>query len=79
MSLELYEGGSISFKDHALLSFQPELGNGALADPSAADTPKDFVAYWEGQFDAHTKAGARSFAQDDRKILNILKNLASLR
>jgi hypothetical protein len=83
MSLELYQSGAISFRDHALLSFQPELGpefNKTLAGTTGGpDAPRDFIAQWDTQLQIHEKMGDVNFANNDRRILNILSNLAALR
>ena len=75
----LFDAGIISFKDHALLSFQPEIGapNQGLGtiQPGNADKPRDYIAHWEAQLKAHEKAGETSFANNDRRILNILSNV----
>lgn len=83
MSQTLYDSGAISFQDHALLSFQPELSPqfGKMA-PSASgnpDTPRDFIAQWEAQLQIHDKLGDVGFAKNDQRMLNILGNLAALR
>ena len=83
MSQELYQSGAVSFQDHALLSFQPELSpesNNILAGiPGTSDVPKDFIAQWETQLRIHEKMGEVNFAKNDRRMLNILGNLAVLR
>lgn len=83
MSQELYQGGAISFQDHALLSFQPELNqeiNKTLADtPVRPDAPRDFIAQWEKQLQVHEQQGDVKFAKYDQRVLNILGNLAALR
>ncbi|HEY3433452.1 MAG TPA: hypothetical protein VGK09_13000 [Rhodocyclaceae bacterium] len=82
MSQELYQSGTISFQDHALLSFQPELSPQAnqvlpgLGDQ--ADTPKDFIAQWETQLQTHEKLGDVTSTKNDQRMLNILGNLAAL-
>lgn len=79
MSLSLYEQGAISFEEHALLSFQPELLDPALDGKFASpDQPKDFVAHWEEKLAFHQQRGETEFAKRDKKILNILKNLQAL-
>lgn len=78
MSQTLYQSGAISFQDHALLSFQPELGTGFIGAVNQADTPKDFIAHWEQQLKIHEQHGEESFAKNDRRILNILGNLDAL-
>jgi hypothetical protein len=75
MSQELYQGGAISFQDHAFLSFQPELGFSPSSTVGQADMPKDFIAHWEQQLKLHEQQGERSFAENDRRLLNILNNL----
>lgn len=80
LSQALYQDGAISFQDHALLSFQPELGpesNKTLA--GSADAPKDFIAQWTTQLQVHESLGQSAFAKNDQRMLNILGNLAALR
>lgn len=83
MSQTLYENGAISFQDHAFLSFQPELGPEFDKTPAGtsgnADAPKDFIAQWTTQLQAHESLGQASFAKNDQRMLNILGNLAALR
>lgn len=83
MSQALYQSGTISFRDHALLSFQPELGqqfNATLPGaPGEPDAPRDFLAQWEAQLQIHEKLGDAEFAKNDQRVLNILGNLAALR
>ncbi|MFD2111495.1 hypothetical protein [Thiorhodococcus fuscus] len=78
MSQDLYQGGFISFQDHALLSFQPDLGDGYPGATNRPETPKDFIAHWEQQLKMHEQQGELSFAEKDRKILNILGNLDAI-
>lgn len=75
MSQTLHENGAISFQDHALLSFQPELG----PEPGNADAPKDFIAQWTTRQQVHESLGQAGFAKNDQRMLNILGNLAALR
>ena len=54
LSHRLYENGSISLQDHALMSFQPELGPDLLPgmDTGAkVDVPRDFIQHWEKQIE----------------------------
>jgi hypothetical protein len=82
MSLELYQSGAISFQDHALLSFQPELGpqfNDIFPEAyDKADTSRDYIAQWESQLKIHEKYGDATSAKNDRRIINILANLSTL-
>lgn len=82
MSQELYQVGSISFQDHALLSFQPELGpeysKTLTGCPGKPDTPRDFMAQWNTQLKVHKKSGDTAFIRNDERILNLFGNLASL-
>lgn len=81
MSQELYQAGALSFQDHALLSFQPELGpqyQNLSGQPGNPDAPRDFIAQWNEQLQIHEKNGEMSFVKNDYRILNILGNLASL-
>ncbi|MDD5240512.1 MAG: hypothetical protein PHG47_02195 [Sulfuricella sp.] len=82
MSHDLYQSGAISFQDHALLSFQSELGpqydktlTGRSGNP---DTPRDFIAQWDVQLKIHEKNGDTAFVKNDQRMLNLLSNLASL-
>ncbi len=79
LSQRLYDTGAISFKDHSLLSFQPELGAGFVGDASLATAPKDFMQAWEQQLVNHQQRGEEAFAENDRRILNILGNIDALR
>lgn len=87
MSLELYQAGVISFKDHSFLSFQPELNTeydetigrltGTVARP---DEPQDFVAVWEGHLkDQETRGADREMIEQTRRMLSIVQNLAAAR
>ena len=78
MSQKLYQNGSISFFDHSLLSFQPELGAGFTGASYHADNPRDFIAHWERQLEFHEQQGNSVYAEHDRRILNILGNLEVL-
>jgi len=83
MSQKLYQSGAISFQDHALLSFQPELSpefsKTPLGHHGKPDGPRDFIAQWEMQLQIHEKRGDIRFSKIDRRMLNILGNLAALR
>ncbi len=87
MSLELYQSGVISFKDHSFLSFQPELNpeydetigrlTGTVARP---DEPQDFVAVWEGHLkDQETRGTDREMIEQTRRMLSLVQNLAATR
>jgi len=82
MSQTLYQSGAISFQDHALLSFQPDLGSDfnptLAAPPGQADAPRDLMAQWAAQLQAHEQQGDANFAKNDQRMLNILGNLAAL-
>ncbi|WP_051309296.1 hypothetical protein [Desulfogranum japonicum] len=78
MSQELYQKGAISFQDHALLSFQPELGFSSNENIHQADIPKDFIAHWEQQLQLHEQHGERAYAENDKRILNILSNIDTI-
>lgn len=83
MSQELYQGGAISFQDHALLSFQPELSpefNKIFPGrPGKPDTPRDFIAQWETQLQTDEKRSDKNASKNDQRIQNIIGNLAALR
>lgn len=82
LSQALYQDGAISFQDHALLSFQPELNpefNKTVGAPDSAEASKDFIAQWTTQLQVHESLGQTGFAKNDQRMLNILGNLAALR
>ena len=79
MSQQLFDSGLISFEDHALLSFQPEMNYETQQIlPGNPEQPKDFIQQWEEQRQFHLKEGNHNFAQKDQKMLNLLQNLESL-
>ena len=79
MSQQLFDNGLISFEDHALLSFQPEMNyETQQVLPSKPNETRDFIRQWEQQKELHLNQGNTQFAQRDQKILNVLNNLQSL-
>ncbi len=78
MSQKLFNSDHISFREHALLSFQPELGVGFRGNRNLATEKKDFILHWENQLELHEKNGEKAFAENDKKILNILNNLQAI-
>ena len=78
MSQELFQRGFISYQDHALMSFQPDLGHALPGAVQQPDMPLDFIAHWERQLQVHAQRGETSFAANDRKILSLLGNLEVL-
>ena len=80
MSQELYQKGTISFQDHALLSFQSELGSDSTGDISQANPhpSKDFISHGEEQLKFQEQQGGGSFSKNDRGILNILGDLDAI-
>ncbi len=83
MSKKLYENGSISFKQHALLSFQPDLDpnyndtigkrTNTIAQP---DTPKNFLEKWRDKLEEQIKNGTpHDIIENTKEIVSILENL----
>ena len=81
MSRELFDAGAISFQNHVLLSFQPELNIGQSIGKSAkADERRDFVADWKTILTNQQKAGAQSESlEQTQRALHILKALAAMK
>ena len=83
MSSELYSEGIISFEEHGLMSFQPELNQeqykkvtGNQANP---DSPRDFISEWENRLTTQKKSGApQEFIKKTENILALLNNLHDL-
>lgn len=87
MSLSLYESGHISFKTHALLSFQPELHPeydatlGKISGvPAQPDEKRDFIQVWEKKLESQKRyAAPAEQIKNTEEVLNLLRNLAALR
>jgi hypothetical protein len=81
MSRELFDAGAISFQNHVLLSFQPELNIGQSIGKSAkADERRDFVADWKMLLTKQQKAGAHSESlEQTQRALHILEALAAMK
>ncbi|NVK37038.1 MAG: hypothetical protein HWE18_03855 [Gammaproteobacteria bacterium] len=77
LSLQMYQNGMITFEDHALLSFQPDLGLNDLG-MNKPDEKKDYMAHWQELKDFHDQRGESQFAQKDQRILNVLGNIEAL-
>ena len=82
MSMNLYMVGVISWDEHAMLAFQPELHPdydktiGALTgQPAQPDVPRDYIAQWQEKLtfqQQHNTSQPQLIARTER-ILNILK------
>ena len=84
-SLDLYAGGLLTWEDHAVLAFQPELHPdydrtvGALLGTKAApDKPRDFVAVWEQRlvFELRYNAENDQAVTRARRIVGALRRTA---
>lgn len=79
MSSELYSSGVISFEEHAMISFQPELNTSQPAKFGSPDTPRDFIQDWESRLELQKQYRApKEFIEKTEHTLNLLKNLNSL-
>jgi len=83
MSLELHLEGIISFEEHALMSFQPELNeeqyNRITGNHAHPDDSRNFIDEWESKLKTQKKSGAPyEFIQKTENILALLNNLSSL-
>lgn len=87
MSYELYDSGIISFKQHALLSFQPELSPyfnstiGKLTNTTAQpDVPRNFLGEWKDRLEQESRDGLpKDMIKNTKEIVSILDNLDTLR
>lgn len=80
LSKTLYEAGYISFREHALLSFQPGMPVDGSSRPDQQGQPRDYIDTWERQVDLQQKNGERpDFIRQSKRILNILSNLDALK
>ncbi len=87
MSQELYDNGSISLKNHAFISFQPELNPsfndtiGKFSHTTAQpDSPRNFLDEWRERLAEQTRSGAApEIVNNTREVVSILDNLAARR
>ncbi len=86
LSQGLYDGGAISLKHHAFLSFQPALNpeyNDTIGSISGVtltgDEPKDLVAFWENDLAYKQGSGASELIiNNTREIVDLVRKLDSL-
>lgn len=84
LSQDLYAAGVISWDEHSMLAYQPELQPqydrtiGALTgEPADPDRPRDFVSLWEDRLafaERHNPADHRQI-QTSRHVLAVLKQI----
>lgn len=87
MSQELYDNGSISLKNHAFISFQPELNPsfndtiGRFSHTTAhPDSPRNFLAEWHERLTEQMRSGASTeIVNNTKEVVSILDNLAARR
>jgi hypothetical protein len=87
MSQALYDNGSISLKNHAFISFQPELNPsyndtiGKLTNTIAQpDNPRNFLNEWKERLKQQEKDGvSNEIINNTKEVISILNNLDSLR
>ena len=87
MSHELYDNNSISLKNYAFMSFQPELNPsynntiGKLTHTTAQpDTPRNFLDKWKERLEEQLQSGASSeIINNTKEVISILHNLDMLR
>ncbi|WP_321491860.1 hypothetical protein [uncultured Desulfobacter sp.] len=89
MSQELYDNNYISLKTHALLSFQPELGDfdailaqktgTSSSSSSLSNQRRNFLQEWEDQLQTGIKAGlSQDEMAETKKVISLLENLKAL-
>ena len=83
MSLELHLEGVVSFEEHALMSFQPELNqeqyNKVTGNHANPDISRDFMVEWENRLKTQKQSGApQEFIKKTENIVALLKNLNDL-
>ena len=83
MSAELLESGSITFEEHALISFQPEFSSDQFQQqfghPAYPDGPRDFLYEWENRLSAQRQAGSNpAIIEKTEHIVYLLHNLNTL-
>jgi hypothetical protein len=87
MSQELYDNNSISLKNHAFISFQPELNpsyNNTIGkfthSTSQPDTARNFLDEWKQRLEDQLKGGVSSeIINNTKEVVSILDNLNMLR
>lgn len=87
MSQSLYDTGNISLKNHAFLSFQPELNpdyNATIGQMTNTigqpDVPRDFLGEWKDRLKEQLKGGlSGEITQNTKEVVSILENLEALR
>ncbi|MGB0682422.1 MAG: hypothetical protein ACPGOV_06925 [Magnetovibrionaceae bacterium] len=86
MSTDLYVSGVLSYDEHALLAYQPELQPdynetiGALTGQKAEpDRPRDFIAHWEDRLSFEIAHNGDNTELVDRteRILGVLRQIDS--
>jgi hypothetical protein len=86
MSQELYDNNHISLKTHALLSFQPELGDfdailaqktgTSSSSSSLSNQRRNFLQEWEDRLQSKQDEGLA--IENTKEIVNLLENLKAL-
>ena len=86
MSQELYDNNHISLKTHALLSFQPELGDfdailaqktgTSSSSSSLSNQRRNFLQEWEDRLQSKQDEGLA--IENTKEIVNLLQNLSAL-
>ncbi len=87
MSQILYDSGMISFQNHALLSFQPELNPdfdstiGKMTDTiGQPDAPINFLKEWKDRLEQEIKDGyPEHMIKNTKEVVSILDNFDALR
>lgn len=87
MSQELFDNNSISLKNHAFISFQPELNPsyndtiGKFTHTTAQpDNPRNFLDEWKVRLEEQLKSGASNeIINNTKEVVSILDNLDMLR
>ena len=86
ISMDLYMVGAITWDEHAMLAFQPELHPdydqtvGALTGVKAnPDRPRDYVAIWEERlvFERKHNVGNDNRVGRSQRIVNVLRQIAA--
>lgn len=85
LSLELYEAGALNFRQHALLSFQPELGPQydelcrSAGVSNTRNVPKNYIQVWEQRLADKKKENASpQMIKNTQEIVDILHELVRL-
>ncbi len=87
MSSHLYDGGMISFENHALLSFQPELNQdfnrtiGQFTNTTGQpDAKRDFLGEWSDRLEQEIRDGYPAhMIKNTKQVVSILENMDALR